>query len=212
MLRHQPDTVAPPRARPAPPAPDGRARRAGRAFQPDQTPTITRVLQLLAGAAPDLGRWLTLGLALLTVAMLQLWRGARSGNGWLTVCALSRTLPLVEAERARSKRLYRLLRNPRLDGTVMTPLLVRLALGPHPHGWIPIVVDQTTIRGIPVILAGVRVAHRILPVGFVAYEYHTIHKSQNVLEESLLVLIAACLPLGCKPVFVLDRAMRARRS
>jgi hypothetical protein len=33
-------------------------------------------------------------LALLTVAMLQLWRGARSGNGGLTLGALSRTLPL----------------------------------------------------------------------------------------------------------------------
>ena len=63
---------------------------------------IERVLQLLATTAPELGRWLSLGLALLTVAMLQLWRGARSGNGWLTLCALSRTLPLDEDERARS--------------------------------------------------------------------------------------------------------------
>jgi hypothetical protein len=64
--------------------------------------------------------------------MLQLWRGARSGNGWLTLCALSRTLPLDESEKARSKRLYRL-------------------------------------------------------------------------EESLLQLIAACLPPFCKPVYVMDR-------
>jgi len=81
-----------------------RTRRAGRAFEPEQAPTIARVLQLLAAAAPDLGRWLSLGLALLTVAMLQLWRGARSGNGGLTLCALSRTLPLDEPEKARSKR------------------------------------------------------------------------------------------------------------
>jgi len=33
-------------------------------------------LLLLAAVAPELGRWLSLGLALLTVAMLQLWRGA----------------------------------------------------------------------------------------------------------------------------------------
>jgi hypothetical protein len=163
------------------------------------------VLQLLALTAPDLGRWLALGLALLTVAMLQLWRGARSGNGWLTLCALSRTLPLDEAEKARSKRLYRLLSNPALDGTEMTPLLVRLALGAQPRGWIPIVVDQTTVRGTQIIMAGVRVAHRVLPVAFVCYEYETIRKSQSVLEHSLLLLIASCLPPGCKPVFVLDR-------
>ena len=182
-----------------------RTRRAGRAFDREQAPTIAGVLHLLTVAAPDLGRWLALGLALVTVAMLQLWRGARSGNGWLTLCALSRTLPLDEAEKARSKRLYRLLRNAALDGTEMTPLLVRLVLGDTPHGWIPIVVDQTTIRGTQVLMAGVRVAHRVLPVAFACFEYTTIRKSQNVLEQSLFLLIASCLPPGCKPVFVLDR-------
>ena len=170
-----------------------------------QAPTIERVLHLLKSAAPELGCWLSLGLALLTVAMLQLWRGARSGNGWLTLCALSRTLPLDENEKARSKRLYRLLRNTSLDGTAMTPLLVRLALGKDPRGWIPIVVDQTNVRGTQVIMAGVRVAQRVLPVAFVCYEYQKIRKSQNIIENSLLLLIAACLPTGCKPVFVMDR-------
>jgi hypothetical protein len=184
---------------------DRRERRAGRAFEPQQAPTIERVLHLLAATAPGLGRWLSLALALLTVAMLQLWRGARSGNGWLTLCALSRTLPLDENEKARSKRLYRLLRNSSLDGTEMTPLLIRLALGANPRGWIPIVVDQTDIRGTQVIMAGVRVAHRVLPVAFVCYEYAKIRKSQNIIENSLLLLIAACLPAGCKPVFVMDR-------
>jgi hypothetical protein len=132
---------------------------------------IERVLELLATRAPELGRWLSLGLALLTVAMLQLWRGARSGNGWLTLCALSRTLPLDEDEKARSKRLYRLLRNRSLDGTEMTPLLVRLALGKDPRGWVPIVVDQTCMRGTQVIMAGVRVACRVLPVAFACYQY-----------------------------------------
>jgi hypothetical protein len=166
---------------------------------------IERVLQLLATTAPELGRWLSLGLALLTVAMLQLWRGARSGNGWLTLCALSRTLPLDEDEKARSKRLYRLLRNASLDGTEMTPLLVRLALGKDPRGWIPIVVDQTSMRGTQVIMAGVRIASRVLPVAFACFQYDKIRKSQNILENSLLQLIAACLPPLCKPVFVMDR-------
>lgn len=188
-----------------PPDDDRGKRRAGRAFEPEQAPTIERVLHLLAATAPELGRWLSLGLALLTVAMLQLWRGARSGNGWLTLCALSRTLPLDENEKARSKRLYRLLRNSSLDGTEMTPLLVRLALGANPRGWIPIVVDQTNVRGTQVIMAGVRVANRVLPVAFVCYEYDKIRKSQNIIENSLLLLIAACLPPSCKPVFVMDR-------
>jgi hypothetical protein len=186
-------------------APNERKRRAGRAFAADQAPTIERILGLLATAAPGLGRWLSLGLALLTIAMLQLWRGARSGNGRLTLCALSRTLPLDENEKARSKRLYRLLRNPTLDGTQMTPFLVRLALGANPRGWIPIVVDQTDVQGTQVILAGIRVAHRVLPVAFACLEYDKIRQRQNAIENSLLLLIAACLPPACKPVFVMDR-------
>ena len=193
----------PPRPKPA--RRDQRRRRAGRAFEPEQAPMMERLLNLLSAVAPELGRWLSLGLALLTVAMLQLWRGARSGNGGLTLCALSRTLPLDENEKARSKRLYRLLRNSSLNGTEMTPLLVRLALGAHPSGWIPILVDQTDVQGTQVIMAGIRVAQRILPVAFACYQYDKIRKSQNILENSLLLLIAACLPPGCKPIFVMDR-------
>ena len=48
--------------------PEAARRRAGRAFDPAHAPTIERVLALLT---PDLGRWLALGLALLTVAMLE---------------------------------------------------------------------------------------------------------------------------------------------
>ena len=163
------------------------------------------MIGLLAGVAPELGRWLSLGLALLTVAMLQLWRGARSGNGGLTLGALSRALPLDQREKARCKRLYRLLRNASLDGTQMTPLLVRLALGARPRGWVPIVVDQTDLQGTQVLMAGIRVAHRVLPVAFACFDYDHLRKSQNVLENSLLLLIAACLPPGCKPLFVMDR-------
>lgn len=137
--------------------------------------------------------------------MLQLWKGARGGHGGITLCALSRTIPLDENEKARSKRLYRLLRNPLLEGTQMTPLLIQLALGSHPKGWIPIVVDQTDIRGTQTIMAGIRIANRILPVAFCCFEYEKIRKSQNTIESALLMLIAANLPFGCKPLFVMDR-------
>jgi len=182
-----------------------RRRRTGRAFSPELAPALTRVLELLGRLAPDLRKWLALNVAILTVAMLQLWRGARSGHGCLTLCALSRAMPLEEDEKARSKRLYRLLRNAHLDGTQMTPLLVRVALGPKPQGWVPIVGDQTTIRGTPTLMAGIRLAGRVLPVAFACFEYDKLHKSQNAVEEALLLLVAGSLPWGCKPLFVLDR-------
>lgn len=166
---------------------------------------LEQVLAILGRLCPDLRKWLALNLAILTVAMLQLWRGARSGNGYLTLCALSRAMPLEESEKARSKRLYRLLRNKYLDGTEMTPLLVMLALGPNPTGWVPIVVDQTTIRGTPTLMAGIRVSNRVLPVAFYCFEYDKLRKSQNAAEEALLTLIAASLPIECKPLYVMDR-------
>jgi hypothetical protein len=185
--------------------PGERARRRGRAFSPELVPTLTQVRTLLVTGTPGIRKWLALNLALLTVAMLQLWRGARSGHGFLTLAALSRALPLAEREKARSKRLDRLVRNKHLVGSALTPLLVRLALGPHPRGWVPIVLDQTTLRGTPTLLAGVRVAGRILPVAFACFEYRTLQKSQNALEWALLLLVTASLPRGCTPLFVMDR-------
>lgn len=78
-----------------------RRRRAGRAFSPELERTLEQVLAVLGKLRPDLPKWLALNLAILTVAVLQLWRGARSGNGYLTLCALSRAMPLEEDEKAR---------------------------------------------------------------------------------------------------------------
>lgn len=188
----------------------GRSRRErdkfrGRGFTKEVSGTILDVRKLLVLLSPGLRKWLVLNLAILTVALLQLWRGARTGNGWITLCALSRAMPLELTEKKRSNRLYRLLANKYLDGTEMTPLLVRLALGERPPPWVPIVVDQTDIQGTQVIMAGVRVAKRTLPVAFATFKYETLRKSQNAIESALLKLIAASLPSGCKPLFVMDR-------
>ena len=172
---------------------------------PDQAAWVTRVEALIATWAPDLGKWLALNLALLTIAVLQLWRGARSGNGGLTLGALSRALPLQEGEQARGKRLARLLRNEGVEGSAMTPYLVRLALGAAPPDWVPIVVDQTWLRGTPTLMAGILVANRVLPVAFTGFDYPGLRTSQNALEEALLLLVVGSLPPGCKPLFVMDR-------
>jgi hypothetical protein len=164
------------------------------------------VRPLLRACTPELRRWLALNLALLTVAMLPLWRGARSGHGYLALAALSRALPLEEGEKARSQRLARLLRNRPLVGSAMTPLLVRLALGPRPRGWVPIVLDQTALRGTPTLLAGVRVAGRGSCRGpSPASRSATLRTSQNALEWALLLLLTASLPPGCPPLFVMER-------
>jgi hypothetical protein len=114
-------------------------------------------------------------------------------------------MPLDTSVKDREKRLGRLLRNAHLEGPEMTPLLVRLALGDRPPPWVPVVVDQTTIRGVQVIMAGIRVARRIMPVAFACFTYETIRKSQNTIELGLLTLVKASLPPGCNPLYVMDR-------
>lgn len=188
-----------------PPLRRSHARRTGRAFAPQAKPLLHKLMQTLEQLSPDLRRWLVLNLALVTFAVMQLWKGARSGYGGLTLSAVSRLLPLELKEKMRAKRLWRLLANQHLCAEELTPLLIRLALGPNPRGWIPLVVDQTDIRGIQVIMVGIRVAHRTIPVAFTTFTYDQIPKSQNRIESALLKLVAAHLPAGCKPLFVMDR-------
>lgn len=177
----------------------------GRGFIEEERSLVERVMEMILRLSPDTGKWLVLNIAIVAVAMLVLWRGARSGNGNISLCALARTMPLEVNEKYREKRLYRLLRNKRLEGPEMTPFLVLMALGNKPSPWVPIVVDQTTINGVEVIMAGVLVAKRVLPVAFCCFTYEEIRKSQNSIEYGLLKMIAASLPLGCKPLFVMDR-------
>jgi len=123
----------------------------------------------------------------------------------LSLSALSRVMPLLVPEKMRSKRLYRLLSNKWLEGSVLTPMLVYLVLGEKPPQWIPIVVDQTTIRGVEVIMAGIHLCGRTIPVAFTCFTHETLYKSQNFIESALLKLIAASLPERCKPVYIMDR-------
>lgn len=91
-------------------------------------------------------------IALLTYALLTLFHGARGGNGWLSKAALARCLPLETCAKGREQRLYRFLANPRLTPEVLIPLHVALVLGIQSSGYVPLILDQTTIRGILVVI------------------------------------------------------------
>jgi IS4 transposase len=45
----------------------------------------------------------------------------------------------------------------------------------------------------------------VLPVAFCCFTYEEIRKSQNSIEYGLVAMVAASLPFGCKPLFVMDR-------
>jgi hypothetical protein len=144
-------------------------------------------------------------IALLTYALLTLFHGARGGNGWLSQAALARCLPLQTSAKGREQRLHRFLANPRLTPEVLIPLHVALVLGIQASGSIPLILDQTTVRGIQTLLVGAVFEGRVLPVAFSCFTYRLIRKSQNILEHSLLLAVMSCFPADSRPLLILDR-------
>ena len=144
-------------------------------------------------------------IALLTYALLTLFHGARGGNGWLSQAALARCLPLQSSPKAKEQRLGRLLHNPRLTPEILIPLHVALVLGIQSLGTVPLILDQTTVRGIQTLLLGALFEGRVLPVAFSCFTYSKIQKSQNILEHALIVAVMSCFPPPTRPLLILDR-------
>jgi len=157
-------------------------------------------------------------LAVVTYAVLCVVGAVRSGYGRLTLSALARSLPTGCDQKTRFKRLARFLAAKPFCPESMVPALVGLVLGGKPsrrkrgnRRWVPILVDQTDLSGIPTLMAGVVHRGRVLPVAFTCYEYAQLRRSQNTLETALLLLILASLPKGTEAIFVADRAYGRRQ-
>ena len=144
-------------------------------------------------------------IALVTRALLTMFSGARSGNGLLSKAALARCLPLQSKAKARQTRLYRFLDNPRFTPEAMVPLLIALAVGTTFKGRLPMILDQTAIRGVPTLLIGLICEGRVLPVAFTCFVHDYVEKSKNVIEHALILMVAACFPVESRPVLVMDR-------
>ncbi len=144
-------------------------------------------------------------IALVTYALVTLFQGARGGNGWLSKAALARCLPLGTGPKEREQRLYRFLDNLRLTPEVMIPLHIALACGTKLRERMPMILDQTTIRGIETLLIGLVFEGRVLPIAFSCFIKRFIHKSQNILEHSLILAAMSCFPVEFRPLLILDR-------
>jgi len=144
-------------------------------------------------------------IALLTYALLTLFSGARGGNGWLSKAALARCLPLGTGPKEREQRLYRFLDNIRLTPEILIPLHVALACGTELRERLPMILDQTTIRGIETLFIGLVFEGRVLPIAFSCFMKKFIYKSQNILEHSLILAAMSCFPVEFRPLLILDR-------
>ena len=144
-------------------------------------------------------------IALVTHALITLFQGARGGNGWLSKAALARCLPLGTGPKEREQRLYRFLDNIRLTPELLIPLHIALACGTKLRERLPMILDQTTIRGIETLLIGLVFEGRVLPIAFSCFMKKFIHKSQNILEHSLILAAMSCFPPEFRPLLILDR-------
>ena len=144
-------------------------------------------------------------IALVTYALVTLYHGARGGNGWLSKAALARCLPLGTGPKEREQRLYRFLDNFHLTPELLIPLHIALACGTKLRERLPMILDQTTIRGIETLLVGLVFEGRVLPIAFSCFMKKLIHKSQNILEHSLILAAMSCFPVEFRPLLILDR-------
>jgi Transposase DDE domain len=144
-------------------------------------------------------------IALVTYALVTLYHGARGGNGWLSKAALARCLPLGTGPKEREQRLYRFLDNIRLTPELLIPLHIALACGTKLRERLPMILDQTTLRGIETLLIGLVFEGRVLPIAFSCFMKKFIHKSQNILEHSLILAAMSCFPVESRPLLILDR-------
>lgn len=103
------------------------------------------------------------------------------------------------------QRLYRFLRNLFFTPEVLVPLHVALACGTKLRERLPMILDQTTLRGIETLLIGLVFEGRVLPIAFSCFMEKWIHKSQNILEHSLILAAMSCFPLEDPPLLILDR-------
>jgi hypothetical protein len=143
-------------------------------------------------------------LAVMTFAMINLFRSVRGGYGRISLSALARCLPTRGNLKTRFKRLSRLLANKHLCPEAVVPALVSLVVGVR-RALVPILVDQTEVAGTPTLMAGVIHRGRVLPIGFTCFNYPKLRRSQNTLETALLQLIIASLAAGVRAVFTADR-------
>jgi len=150
--------------------------------------------------------------ALLVEAFVALTAALRSGNGELTLAAVARALPLRTSFKQRYKRLNRFLDNRLFDPQGLTEGLFAVLLGMTATATtVPIILDQSTIGAAQLLLAGLPLAGRILPLGLLTFTYEAIQqgpereRSQNFIERLFFLRLIEAAPAALTLCFILDR-------
>lgn len=173
---------------------------------------VERLLPLVDRFFERLHRPVCKNLALLVEAFVTLTAALRSGNGELTLAAVARALPLPTSFKDRYKRLNRFLDNRLFEPQGLTEGLFAVLLGTAAaQATVPVILDQSTVGMAQLLLAGLPLAGRILPLGLLTFTYADVQsrpereKSQNFLEHCFLLRLLEAAPAGLRLCFILDR-------
>lgn len=127
----------------------------------------------------------------------------------LSLAEVGRRMTGKTAAKYRIKRAWRFIDNDRVEPLQVMPALMGRLL----RRWLkrrkkrPVVIslDWTDVRSFHTLMAAVVIKGRAIPLGWASYGDKVQGKSQNALEESLLLAIKAALPPDVRVVILADR-------
>lgn len=124
----------------------------------------------------------------------------------VSIAEIGRSLNSQALTKHCIKRVYRFLRNTRVEATEGCEALVVLAAR-RANGRLFVAVDWTDIREYKVLKASVPLGGRSVPILFAAYRKWELFKSQNAFEEGFFRLLKLLLPVRCQAVVLADRGL-----
>jgi hypothetical protein len=173
-----------------------------------ETDVFRVVAELIEAYFGGLRRTVRKNLTRLTGAFLRLALSVRFGYGGLHLTSVARVLPAGKKFKSSYKWLGRFLACKYFDPSSLAECMLALMLGEKPPPWVIVLVDPTTIDGVPVINAAIPFQGRAVPVAWVDFEYPwktLAPPSQNTVERYLLTWLGLAVPPRVRLILVFDR-------
>jgi hypothetical protein len=124
----------------------------------------------------------------------------------VTLSAIGRKLVGETSAKHRIKRVWRFTSNERVEPSAVMRGVVEQLLKKHAkHNPLVVALDWTDIRGFCVLMAAAVMGGRALPLVWASYEKWQLAKSQNNLEEGMLVLLRSMIPQDIAVIVLADR-------
>jgi len=133
--------------------------------------------------------------------------GATLGISRLTLAGIGRRLGGSAAVKHKIKRAWRFVANGRVEPTDVMRVAVTRLLRNRFKSKKPLVVsfDWTDVRKFHTLMAAVVVNGRAVPLCWGCYANRTLGKSQNALEEALLLVLREMIPPKVQVILLADR-------